>query len=216
MPSPSPARSEEPRRRILDAALEVFAERGFAGAGVDEIAGRAGVNKAMLYYHVGDKAALYAAVLAEHMGLVRRAVGDAIAATDDPVEQLRAIQTAFSRVFKSRPTFPQLMMREIAAGGVNLPPEGLETMAHVFSVTREVVERGRRRRVFRRVDPLLTHVLVVGSVLFLVNLQRLRGRFEQAGLLPADLPTDLERLAEALTDIIINGIAASRPRGGKR
>ncbi|HSN67988.1 MAG TPA: helix-turn-helix domain-containing protein, partial [Thermoanaerobaculia bacterium] len=42
-----------PRDQILTAAAAVFAEVGYAGARVDEIAERAGVNKAMLYYHVG-------------------------------------------------------------------------------------------------------------------------------------------------------------------
>jgi AcrR family transcriptional regulator len=55
----------DPKARILAAAAEVFAQIGFAGARVDDIAARAGVNKAMLYYHVGDKERLYTAVLVE-------------------------------------------------------------------------------------------------------------------------------------------------------
>ncbi|HQN26099.1 MAG TPA: helix-turn-helix domain-containing protein [Syntrophales bacterium] len=41
--------------KILAAARDVFSERGFAGTTVDEIARRAGVNKATLYYQIGDK-----------------------------------------------------------------------------------------------------------------------------------------------------------------
>ncbi|HVR42592.1 MAG TPA: helix-turn-helix domain-containing protein, partial [Thermoanaerobaculia bacterium] len=47
--------SANPRDHILDVAAAVFAEQGFAGARIDEIARRAGVNKAMLYYRVGNK-----------------------------------------------------------------------------------------------------------------------------------------------------------------
>ncbi|MBW1769410.1 MAG: helix-turn-helix transcriptional regulator [Deltaproteobacteria bacterium] len=46
---------DESIQRIMDAATEIFAESGFAGARVDEIAKRAGVNKAMIYYRIGDK-----------------------------------------------------------------------------------------------------------------------------------------------------------------
>ena len=67
-------RPVDPRSRILAAAAEVFAEKGFDGAGVDEIARRAGVNKAMLYYHVGDKAALYGAVTIEFLEIMRARV----------------------------------------------------------------------------------------------------------------------------------------------
>ena len=49
--------------RILSAAMEVFAEAGFDGARIDAIAARAAVNKAMIYYHIGDKKALYGRVL---------------------------------------------------------------------------------------------------------------------------------------------------------
>ncbi len=53
--------SQETVRNILDTAVQIFAEVGFAGA-LDEIARRAHVNKAAIYYHVGSKEALYAQV----------------------------------------------------------------------------------------------------------------------------------------------------------
>lgn len=50
-------------KKILDAAAEIFAARGYAGARVDEIAASAGMNKRLLYHYVGAKAELLAAVL---------------------------------------------------------------------------------------------------------------------------------------------------------
>ena len=55
-------------RRILKAATTIFSEVGFAGARVDEIAKCAGVNKATIYYHIGDKQALYARVIRNLFG----------------------------------------------------------------------------------------------------------------------------------------------------
>jgi AcrR family transcriptional regulator len=52
-------------RRILKAAASIFSESGFSGARVDEIAKRARVNKATIYYHIGDKEKLYAEVISE-------------------------------------------------------------------------------------------------------------------------------------------------------
>lgn len=54
--------SLETRRRLLDAAAEVFAEKGFAGATVRQICEKAGANIAAVNYHFGDKGKLYAAV----------------------------------------------------------------------------------------------------------------------------------------------------------
>ena len=49
--------------KIISIATKVFAEVGFAGARVDEIAKRAGVNKATIYYNIGNKEVLYSNVL---------------------------------------------------------------------------------------------------------------------------------------------------------
>jgi len=51
------------RLRILEAAKQEFSAHGLAGARVDRIAAKAGANKRMLYYHVGNKDDLYLAVL---------------------------------------------------------------------------------------------------------------------------------------------------------
>jgi AcrR family transcriptional regulator len=59
-PSRNPGRSRE---RILSAALKEFSAKGFAGARVDAIARRAGINKRMLYHYFGDKEGLFKAVL---------------------------------------------------------------------------------------------------------------------------------------------------------
>src|SRR5512136_1062719 len=150
----SGAQGGDPRERILDAAAELFAERGVGGAGVDEIARRAGVNKAMLYYHVGDKAAVFGEVVRTNVERIRQAVTAALAETDDPRERLRAIPRAFASAVRERPFLPQLMLREIAAGGPNLPPHVLGRMAEVMGMTKAVLEDGLAKRVFRKVDPL--------------------------------------------------------------
>lgn len=59
------------RRRLLEAGAAVFAEAGYAGARVDAIAARAGLNKRMLYHYFGDKAGLYRAVLDDRLGSLR-------------------------------------------------------------------------------------------------------------------------------------------------
>jgi TetR/AcrR family transcriptional regulator len=66
----SPRTTRDPegtRRKILDAALDEFAAKGVDGARVDAIAGRAGVNKRMLYYYFGSKDDLYRAVLRKRL-----------------------------------------------------------------------------------------------------------------------------------------------------
>src|SRR5213593_4761930 len=82
---PGSRNPERSRERILTAAFQEFAARGFAGARVDRIASRAGINKRMLYHYFGDKEALFREVLRRKIEQ-RQAWG--IATPDDPRESL--------------------------------------------------------------------------------------------------------------------------------
>jgi len=215
-PATGEGRSEEPRARILAAAAEAFAEKGFDGAGVDEIARRAGVNKAMLYYYVGDKAALYGAVVTEFLDLMRAAIAESLEGLTDSRDKIRAMQHAFIRTFNAAPHYPRLMQREIADGGAHLPAEALAGMAGVMALTRSIVAEGRAAGTLRDIHPLLAHLMVVSTSMFVMNAQRMRGRLDELGLLPADIPPDIVTMADALSDVLLNGMATQKKRGGKR
>lgn len=74
-------RSERKRRAILDAALEIFLEHGFVGAGMDDVAAAAGASKVTVYHHFTDKQRLFVAV-------VEAAIQDAEAGSRELVEGL--------------------------------------------------------------------------------------------------------------------------------
>jgi AcrR family transcriptional regulator len=206
------ARHGEPRDRILAAAAAAFAEKGFDGAGVDEIARRAGVNKAMLYDHVGDKAALYGTVLLDAVERAHAGVRRLLEEVADPRRQIAGIQGVFLSLFREAPEIPRLLLREIADGGVRLPDEALARMASVMEMTRRVVEEGHRCGALRAVNPILTHLLVVGSAMFIVNAQRVRSRMAQVIDIPPHVPADLSTFGADLSDIILNGVAARGER----
>lgn len=184
----------DPRARILSAAAEVFASIGFAGARVDEIAARAGVNKAMLYYHVGDKDALYAAVLTETIDRVPPMLRKALENVETPAEKLQCVLDTLAALPKSNPQFVPILLREIASGGATLPDAMVARMAGVFQIVAEVLAEGVKKKAFRKTDPLLTHVSLVGSMLFLVASQPIRARVAKlTGAAQEHTPKDLAR-----------------------
>ncbi|MDP9237271.1 MAG: TetR/AcrR family transcriptional regulator [Chloroflexota bacterium] len=65
-----PGRRSDRRRAILDAATELFADRGFAGVSVQDIADAAGTHKTTVLYHFDTKDALHEAVLDEALGRI--------------------------------------------------------------------------------------------------------------------------------------------------
>ena len=203
-PRKSPIEAADTRARILAAAAEVFASIGFAGARVDEIAARAGVNKAMLYYHVGDKDKLYATVLTETVDRVPPLLRAAIAEADTPAEKLQCVLDTMSTLPQSNPHFVPIMLREIASGGATLPDEMLVRMAAVFRVVADVLAEGVKKKAFRATDPLLTHVTLIGSMLFLVASQPIRERV--AKLAGVEHTQTFEDLARHIGDLILKGL----------
>ncbi|HEU0192513.1 MAG TPA: TetR/AcrR family transcriptional regulator [Mycobacterium sp.] len=86
---------DERRGQLLVAASDVFVDRGYHAAGMDEIADRAGVSKPILYQHFSSKLELYLAVLSQHGDNLVTGVRQALRATTDNRERLRSAVQAF-------------------------------------------------------------------------------------------------------------------------
>jgi len=196
-----------PRDRILDAAADGFAENGFGGARVDEIARRASVNKAMLYYHVGGKEALLEAVLLRNFDRVKAAVAPALQAEGSATERLRALVASVSRVMQEHPSHPRIILREFAGGGRTLPDSVLHRMLSLVAMVRALLLEGQAGGELRETDPVLTHLMVIGSVLFLASVAPLRERAAQLAE-DLDFPDPDQDVAEFVTEVLLRGIAA--------
>jgi AcrR family transcriptional regulator len=89
-------RRQATRAALVAAARELFAERGFAGAGREEIVERAGVTRGAMYHHFGSKEELFRAVYEQiEEELTAAVIQAAAAAGPDPMAQLRAGSLSF-------------------------------------------------------------------------------------------------------------------------
>jgi AcrR family transcriptional regulator len=150
---------------LFRAAAREFAERGYEGAGVDRIAAKARLNKAMLYYHYGSKLALYLTVLGDMfqaVGARARGIADG---PGNAEEKLYAWIATIAEEAGERPWFPPIMLREIASGGPHLDPVTLQRMNAVVATIRDIVLQGQRERRFRAVDPLFVHMTITPAIL---------------------------------------------------
>lgn len=106
------------RQRLINAGAHVFAERGFQGATIQEIARRAEANIAAVNYHFGGKAGLYAEVLGQQIEARREPPPSLADDPDNPAAQLRAfIGWLLPRVCGPATQFPlgQMQLHEMAA-----------------------------------------------------------------------------------------------------
>ena len=152
--------------KILIAARKTFAEYGYSGTHVDEIAQRAGVNKASLYYQIGDKDTLYANVIHQVLGNIAQGIAQAVAKADSPEKKLKAYILFIADAVDKNPEIPPIMMREVASGGANLPRVVVEDIASVLTILTGILEEGRKNGIFTEVVPFLIHMMILGSILF--------------------------------------------------
>jgi AcrR family transcriptional regulator len=193
------------KERILQTAAEVFSESGFEGARVEKIATRARVNKAALYYHVGDKAALYEAVLMGPLTKAAEALEGLLATGATPQEKLRGVVDLLSDGVTVEPYLPRLILREVISGGGALPDAVVTTMARLFGVVRTILEEGRIQGTFRLVDPIQTHIALVGTTMLYRAAEGFRQRVAQlAGVGLPEGPAPSGRFQ--ISDIILRGI----------
>ena len=192
---------EDMRVRVLDAAEEVFAERGYAGASTRLIAAQAGIQKRMLFYYFPNKETLYVAVLERLVaGLVE--IHQQFRGDPGPVGLAEAVDgiTAF---VAARPAALRVLVREIMDAGPHLPWLVRDYLAPLFARGAEEVQRNVDQGVFRPSDPMHTLMNVGGLTLYyFLMAPLLRLVWERDPLAPATLA---DRVA-AVRDLLMHGL----------
>jgi AcrR family transcriptional regulator len=107
------AAESTPREKILDAAEELFARRGFSGVGLSGIADAVGLGKSSLFHHFPTKAQLYAAVVERILSEIETALTQALAAGGSPVERLDRWADTIIDLLGARPAHARLLLRSL-------------------------------------------------------------------------------------------------------
>jgi TetR/AcrR family transcriptional regulator len=157
------------RKKLLTAARREFADSGLAGARVDEIAARAGVNKQLVYHYFGDKDALYLAVL-EWVYEEIRAQERKLNLEGLPPQQAikRLIEASFDHL-AAHPDFIVLLNDENRGGARHVRgSRKLEAMhSPLVSMVSAILGEGVRAGVFRKgVNPVHLYISIAGLSYF--------------------------------------------------
>jgi AcrR family transcriptional regulator len=101
------------RREVIEqAALDVFAERGYHGASIDEIARRAGVTAPVIYDHFAGKLALHARLLERTRDELLAMWSEQLAADLPPEERIPRALDAWARYVQEHPYAPRMFFVE--------------------------------------------------------------------------------------------------------
>ena len=197
-------RADDRPREICAAALEVFAEKGFAAAKLEEIARRAGVSKGTLYLYFDDKQELFRAVVRSAIAPNIEAITSAESAFDAPFDQ---VVRMFLNGFAEREArLPVGAVAKIVIGESRNFPELArvwhdEVASKAIGALTAVIERAQQRGEVRAGDPRLYAFSLVGPMVL--------GALWRATLVPVGgTPVDLTALAKQHAEMILAGMLA--------
>jgi len=153
----------EKRKQILDAAIRVFAERGYHGARVGDIAQHAGVAHGLLYHYFASKEEVLRVIFLENWGeLIARF--RAVEAADEPADQkLEGIAKILLRTWRNDPALVTVMVRDVARS--EQIQGRVDEVGEAFAIVERIIREGQLAGVFRKdLDARLASWFVYGGL----------------------------------------------------
>jgi AcrR family transcriptional regulator len=200
--------AERTRAEIIEVATREFADKGYAGARVDEIAAKMSTTKRMIYYYFGNKERLYVEVL-EHAYAGIRAIEQRLDVEHlDPVDAIRQLAELTFDHHESHPDFIRLVSIENIHRAAHISRStvlsGLANPA--LDVLARILDRGAAAGVFRAgVDPLDIHMVISSYCVFRIANQYTWGAIFKRDLLDPDRRDQQRTL---LGDLVVEYLTA--------
>ena len=200
--------SKTTRIKILEAAKLVFIEKGKDGARMQEIADRAGVNKAMLFYYFNNKELLYLEVLNSIFRQLFQKINGIVISEIDPRRKIEQIVVEYTNFLSKNEGFPRIMLREIADGGevvTNIlkdffSEQNTSTSANILSMIQDSVDKGQ----FRRVDPVQTFISILGICVIFFIARPIFKNINEFDLI--NYKDFLQQRQQSIIDLLENGL----------
>jgi AcrR family transcriptional regulator len=191
------------RARIVRAAIDEFAARGFKGASMDAIAARTDTTRALINYHFGGKEQIYLAVLEHVYSDIRQA--ESLLALDhlDPESAIRRIVEFTFTYYLEHEGFVRLVVAENQARGRHFrKSRTMRTLNRpIIERLARVVARGQAQGSFRAdADPVEVHMIIAALGLFNVTNQYTFGAIFQRDM---GAKGDVRRRRELVADVVL-------------
>jgi AcrR family transcriptional regulator len=196
------------QRDILEVATSEFAQHGFDGGRVDEIAARTRTTKRMIYYYFGSKEELYITVLKRAYVTIREAEQELDVDESDPKAAIRRLAELTFDHHESHPDFIRLVSIENIAHGAHMTKGTFGDLNNpVIELIGKILARGYDEGVFhRRIDPLDLHLMMSSFSYF-----RVANRYTFTAVFDRD-PLQSERRAgyrRMLGDMVVDYLTGS-------
>jgi AcrR family transcriptional regulator len=199
-----PKAPEANRARIVRAAIDEFAARGFKGASMDAIAARTDTTRALINYYFGGKQTLYLAVLEHVYAEIREAEGKLDLDHFEPLEAIRRIVEFTFAYYLEHEGFVRLVVAENQARGRHLrKSKAMRTLNRpIIDRLARVIARGQAQgRLRPDADPVEIHKAIAALGMFNVTNQYTFGAIFQRDM---GKRGDVARRRDVVADMIVS------------
>lgn len=158
--------SKDKREHIMEVAVELFATNGFEGTSIRQLAQGANVNIAMIHYYFGSKEKLFETLLEQKATFMRNRI-EAVEADKSlsEIEKLEQIIEDYVARFLSQPEFHRVLQQELLVSQREILHQNVISLfvKNTQNVV-AIIEKGIRKKQFRKVDPPLVFASIVGTI----------------------------------------------------
>jgi AcrR family transcriptional regulator len=194
-------RSQQRHQRILDAAAEVFASKGYHGTLVDDIAAEAETSKGGVYFHFPNKQAIFLALLDRLSDLLRERVTAAVQPQSDPLSQADTALRVVLETFGAHRRLTRLFLVEALGAGPEFNARMMHVRATFADLIRGYLEAAVRSEQIPPLDTATAATAWFGAVNEVLTHWAL-----------ADKPGPLEHVYPTLRELLLRGVGAPEHR----
>lgn len=191
---------QDRRAAIIDAAVEVFAKKGFFGAKISEIADAAGVADGTIYLYFKSKDDLLISLFEEHMEAIISDLESVLAELSSPEDKLRTFIITHLELVATRPKLMQVLTIELRQSARFIKEYSPRGFGRYLNALGSILEEGQRLGLFRQeLHPRVFRRALFGAIDELSLEWILRGRNDRSAPDPKVVGSDI-------TDFILRGL----------
>ncbi|WP_298412065.1 TetR/AcrR family transcriptional regulator [Hydrotalea sp.] len=158
--------STDKKELIMKTAISLFSEKGYEGTSIRDLAQKADVNIAMINYYFGSKEKLFEAIVEEKVQHIRGRIENLENDKNlSEIEKIDLIIEAYVDRFLSYPDFHKVMEQEmLVSHRKDMHQKVIEVVTQNISNFTKIIEKGIRKKVFKKVDAPLLFASIVGTI----------------------------------------------------
>lgn len=203
---PEKNQREEKKRQILQASLEIFAQKGYSPTVLDDVAARANIAKGTLYLYFKDKEDLYVNTVQHFFELLEAQIRDNLRPDMNSAEMLRSVAASQLRFFFLHKDYIRFSITSVSAGSSafkkKIHEPMLARMRKQFESLTRIFEQGQAEGTFRSDIPAED---MVHSYVGMLNQAT-----HTACMFAAQRDVDVEQTVGRIMCILTEGIASSK------